>query len=159
MASDEVDVEKLVITDELIAERHDFVPGQTPEEMASWQRPITAVIDIVNLWAGRIIALMLVPLIAIVVYEVFSRNIFAIMVDNGMEELAKSIGLGPTLWAYDMSRMIAGVIFMAAAGYGLMRGVHIRADFLYRNWTAKTCLLYTSPSPRDATLSRMPSSA
>ena len=138
MASDEVDVEKLDITDELIAERHDFVPGQTPEEMTSWQRPITAVIDIVNLWAGRIIALMLVPLIAIVVYEVFSRNIFAIMVDNGMEELAKSIGLGPTLWAYDMSRMIAGVIFMAAAGYGLMRGVHIRADFLYRNWTAKT---------------------
>ena len=25
--------------------------------------------------------------------------------------------------------------------------------------TGKTCLLYTSPSPRDATLSRMPSSA
>ena len=25
--------------------------------------------------------------------------------------------------------------------------------------TVKTCLLYTSPSPRDATLSRMPSSA
>ena len=25
--------------------------------------------------------------------------------------------------------------------------------------TIKTCLLYTSPSPRDATLSRMPSSA
>ena len=29
------------------------------------------------------------------------------------------------------------------------------ADILY----AKICLLYTSPSPRDATLSRMPSSA
>ena len=26
-------------------------------------------------------------------------------------------------------------------------------------WTVGTCLLYTSPSPRDATLSRMPSSA
>ena len=26
-------------------------------------------------------------------------------------------------------------------------------------YTSKTCLLYTSPSPRDATLSRMPSSA
>ena len=26
-------------------------------------------------------------------------------------------------------------------------------------WVLKTCLLYTSPSPRDATLSRMPSSA
>ena len=26
-------------------------------------------------------------------------------------------------------------------------------------WSVLTCLLYTSPSPRDATLSRMPSSA
>ena len=32
-----------------------------------------------------------------------------------------------------------------------------RKDSLYR--TAVACLLYTSPSPRDATLSRMPSSA
>ena len=28
-----------------------------------------------------------------------------------------------------------------------------------RWWLHKSCLLYTSPSPRDATLSRMPSSA
>ena len=27
------------------------------------------------------------------------------------------------------------------------------------SYSARTCLLYTSPSPRDATLSRMPSSA
>ncbi|MEH6360282.1 MAG: TRAP transporter large permease subunit, partial [Amylibacter sp.] len=31
-----------------------------------------------------------------------------------------------------------GILFMGAAGYALMRGVHIRADFLYRNWTPKT---------------------
>ena len=30
--------------------------------------------------------------------------------------------------------------------------------YLMRHWHS-TCLLYTSPSPRDATLSRMPSSA
>ena len=30
--------------------------------------------------------------------------------------------------------------------------------FILDNWFG-TCLLYTSPSPRDATLSRMPSSA
>ena len=30
---------------------------------------------------------------------------------------------------------------------------------LYDQLEADTCLLYTSPSPRDATLSRMPSSA
>ena len=35
------------------------------------------------------------------------------------------------------------------------------SDFLYRKELggADSCLLYTSPSPRDATLSRMPSSA
>ena len=31
--------------------------------------------------------------------------------------------------------------------------------FIDWNVYARTCLLYTSPSPRDATLSRMPSSA
>ena len=34
-----------------------------------------------------------------------------------------------------------------------------REDMLYRMLQDNTCLLYTSPSPRDATLSRMPSSA
>ena len=32
-------------------------------------------------------------------------------------------------------------------------------QIIHRDLTAKNCLLYTSPSPRDATLSRMPSSA
>ena len=32
-------------------------------------------------------------------------------------------------------------------------------DMLFRHLHANSCLLYTSPSPRDATLSRMPSSA
>jgi len=34
--------------------------------------------------------------------------------------------------------MTSGVIFMAAAGYALLRGVHIRADFLYRTWSKET---------------------
>ena len=32
-------------------------------------------------------------------------------------------------------------------------------NLFYRHWSSSDCLLYTSPSPRDATLSRMPSSA
>ena len=82
---------------------------------------------------------------------------------------------------------------MLGAGYSLSKGVHIRADFLYRNFKTKnqglidfwlyilfyfpglivflymtigfveesirSCLLYTSPSPRDDISSRMPSSA
>lgn len=138
MAADEVNPDELEIADELIAERRAEAPGETPEDMTAWQRPITAAIDVLNYRAGQIIALLMVPLIVVVVFEVISRNSFAILQNAGFEELARSLGLGPTLWVYDTSRMIAGVLFMAAAGYGLMRGVHIRADFLYRNWTDKT---------------------
>ncbi|NNE52998.1 MAG: TRAP transporter large permease subunit [Sulfitobacter sp.] len=129
---------ELDITDELIAERRAEEPGQTPEDMTPWQRPITAAIDVLNLWAGRIICLLMIPLILAIVYEVFSRNMFAILTQNGMNDVAIAWGFGPTLWVYDISRMIGGVLFMAAAGYALMRGVHIRADFLYRNWSPRT---------------------
>ncbi|MEM9434709.1 MAG: TRAP transporter large permease subunit [Pseudomonadota bacterium] len=136
--ADEPNPEDLEIADELIAERRAEAPGETPEDMTPWQRPITAVIDVINYRAGQIIALMMVPLIAIVVWEVFSRNSFIILQNAGYEDFARSAGLGPTLQAYDLSRMIAGVLWMAGAGYGLMRGVHIRADFLYRAWSVKT---------------------
>jgi TRAP-type mannitol/chloroaromatic compound transport system permease large subunit/TRAP-type mannitol/chloroaromatic compound transport system permease small subunit len=128
----------LEIADELIAERRSEAPGETPEDMTSWQRPITAAIDVLNYRAGQLFALLLIPLIAVVVFEVFSRNSFSILQNAGFEDLARSLNLGPTLWVYDISRMIAGVLFMAAAGYGLLRGVHIRADFLYRYWSDKT---------------------
>ena len=138
MAAEEPNPEDLEIADELIAERRAEKPGETPEDMTAWQRPITAVIDVINYRAGQIIALMMVPLIAIVVWEVISRNSDSILSNAGLGWISDALGLGPTLIAYDMSRMIAGVLWMAGAGYGLMRGVHIRADFLYRNWSAKT---------------------
>ena len=40
-------------------------------------------------------------------------------------------------------------------GQAVIEGVMMRVPGAY----ATACLLYTSPSPRDATLSRMPSSA
>ena len=45
---------------------------------------------------------------------------------------------------------------MALEGHEIDRFVFIAVD---KNGPPYTCLLYTSPSPRDATLSRMPSSA
>ncbi len=138
MAVDEINPEDLEIADELIAERRAEAPGETPEDMTPWQRPITAAIDVINYRVGQIISLLLVPLLVVVVLEVLSRNSFSILQNAGFEDFARTLGLGATLWVYDTSRMIAGVLFMAAAGYGLMRGVHIRADFLYRSWSAKT---------------------
>ena len=138
MASDTPNPEELDISDELIAERRSERPGHTPEDMTPWQRPITAFIDVLNYRAGQFFALLMVPLISVVVYEVLSRNIDAVLIDADLGWIGEALGLGPTLWVYDTSRMISGVLFMGAAGYGLMRGVHIRADFLYRKWSNKT---------------------
>ena len=77
--------------------------------------------DILNNWVGRLTC-MLVPVIFAMIYEVVARKLF----------------IAPTDWAYDTSRMFSGAMFMMGAGYALMRGVHIRADFLYRNWQPRT---------------------
>ena len=42
--ADEPNPEDLEIADELIAERRAEAPGETPEDMTAWQRPITAAI-------------------------------------------------------------------------------------------------------------------
>ncbi|WP_419909474.1 TRAP transporter large permease subunit [Hoeflea sp.] len=136
--AEDVNPGELETADELIAERRVQKPGETPETMTSWQRPITAFIDVLNLWVGRLTCLLLIPLIFVMVFEVVSRTLFGTLTDWGMNDLAIRIGLGPTLWSYDISRMLGGVLFMFAAGYALLRGVHIRADFLFRSWSPKT---------------------
>jgi len=135
--SDEVDIGKLDITDELIAERSTHRPGETPEDMTPWMRPIVGNIDILNLWVGRFTCLLLLPVMGAMVFEVISREAFRILASMDMDDVARAWGLGPTLWAYETTRMFAGAMFMLGAGYALMRGVHIRADFLYRGWKPK----------------------
>ena len=92
MAAEEPIPEDLEIADELIAERRAEAPGETPEDMTPWQRPITAVIDVVNYRAGQMIALLMIPLIAVVVYEVISRNLDTVLIDAGFGGLAKALG-------------------------------------------------------------------
>jgi len=91
MAAEEPIPEDLEIADELIAERRAEAPGETPEDMTPWQRPITAVIDVVNYRAGQMIALLMIPLIAVVVYEVISRNLDTVLIDAGFGNLAKAL--------------------------------------------------------------------
>ena len=125
--AEEVDPKKLEIADELIAERRAERPGETPDGMTPWQRPITAAIDITNDWAGKLLCLLMVPLIGVVVFEVVARNSFAIMSSYGWDELARNLGLGPTVFAYDISRMIAG------------SAVHGRGRIRLNAWRAYPC--------------------
>ena len=112
---------KLDISDEMIAERRGG-SGKMPENMPRWMAVSITKIDLFSKWVGNIVCWITIPLILGMVYEVFARKLF----------------LAPTIWAYDMSRFLYGAIFMLVAGYALSKGVHIRADFLYRNFKIKT---------------------
>lgn len=121
-ASDEIDISQLDITDEMIAERNVLDLDNLPDDMSPWMQKTIRFIDIFNAQVGKIACLLLIPAAIAMVYEVVSRKLF----------------VAPTDWAYDVSRMTIGAMFMLGAGYGLMRGIHIRADFIYRNWQPRT---------------------
>jgi len=112
---------KLDISDEMIAERRS-ASSKMPEDMPKWMAFLITKIDLVSKWIGNIVCWIMIPLIFSMVYEVLARKLF----------------LAPTVWAYDMSRFLYGALFMLGAGYALSKGLHIRADFLYRDFKIKT---------------------
>ena len=74
---------------------------------------------------------------------------------------ANEIDSGDTGWILTSTAL---VLFMTLPGLalfyaGLVRSKNILSVLMQCFTLACVCLLYTSPSPRDATLSRMPSSA
>ena len=115
--SEELDVR----SDEMIASRRgdDFA---LPDDMPAWMQTSIKLIDKVSIKFGVLLSWLTVPLMLAMVYEVTARYLFT----------------APTAWAYDISRMLYGAMFMLGAGYALQKGVHIRSDFLYRNWSVKT---------------------
>ena len=108
------------LKDELIAERKVGFFDK-PDDMSSFIYKTIINVDKFSLLIGRIVCWITVPLFLCMAYEVIARKFF----------------LSPTYWAYDMSRFFFGGMFMLGAGYALSRGVHIRADFLYRNFKVK----------------------
>ena len=58
----------------------------------------------------------------------------------------------------DFISTIAPAAQQMQANYGVHASISIAQAILESDW-GESCLLYTSPSPRDATLSLMPSSA
>ncbi|MGU9950934.1 MAG: TRAP transporter small permease subunit [Gammaproteobacteria bacterium WSBS_2016_MAG_OTU1] len=108
------------LVDELIAERREGGLGELPNDMPPLMASIITRIDKFSNAVGKVVAWLVVPIFVAMVTEILMRKFYE-----------------PTLWAYDVSRMLYGALFMLGSGYALMRGVHIRADFLYRLWSPR----------------------
>jgi|SRR5688572_6019251 TRAP-type mannitol/chloroaromatic compound transport system permease small subunit len=79
------------------------------------------IIDALSTFVGKAFAWMILAMTFAISYEVFCRY---------------ALG-APTEWAFDVSYMLYGTLFMMAGAYTLSRNGHVRGDFLYRNWPAR----------------------
>ncbi len=114
--------EHLEAADELIAEGHSVSRETLPDDMPGWMAETILGIDTFNRWVGFVVSWLVVPMCLAMVYEVVARKFF----------------VAPTMWAFDISRFLYGATFTLGAAYALSKGVHIRADFIYRNWSPRT---------------------
>ena len=85
-------------------------------------RSIIKTIDLLNKSVGHAFAWCIVILTLGVSYEVFVR--YALR--------------DPTSWAFDLSYILYGALFLMSGAYTLSRGGHVRADIFYRRWRPRT---------------------
>lgn len=76
-----------------------------------------ALLEFPTVLVAKVSAWLIVPMTGALVYEVVSRYIFN----------------APTVWAYDMTYMFSGALFMLGSAYALRQGSHVRADFLFES--------------------------
>ena len=69
-------------------------------------------------WVGKAFAWCILVLCLATTYEVFVRYVLG----------------APTSWAFDVSYIMYGALFMMAGAYALSRDAHVRGDFVYRLW-------------------------
>lgn len=79
-------------------------------------------IDALNKSIGHSFAWCVLVLTASTCFEVFMRYVLT----------------APTVWAFDMSYMLYGALFMMSGAYAMSRGSHVRGDFIYRKWKPRT---------------------
>lgn len=75
-------------------------------------------IDSLSTWVGKAFAWLILVLTFGVSYEVFVRYVL----------------VAPTTWAFDISYITYGALFLMAGAYTLSRNGHVRGDVLYRFW-------------------------
>jgi TRAP-type mannitol/chloroaromatic compound transport system permease small subunit len=86
--------------------------------MEHWIR----IIDVFSKKIGHAFSWCVLVLTASTCFEVFMRYVLN----------------NPTAWAFDMSYMLYGALFIMSGAYALSRGSHVRGDFIYRKWQPRT---------------------
>ncbi|WP_230532283.1 TRAP transporter small permease subunit [Microvirga roseola] len=70
--------------------------------------------------------------------KAFAWAIMIMTLGTGYEVFVRYVMNRPTSWAFDISYIMYGTLFMMAGAYTLSRNGHVRGDFLYRLWRPQT---------------------
>jgi TRAP-type mannitol/chloroaromatic compound transport system permease small subunit len=70
--------------------------------------------------------------------KAFAWAIMIMTLGTGYEVFVRYVLNRPTSWAFDLSYIMYGTLFMMAGAYTLSRDGHVRGDFLYRLWRPRT---------------------
>ena len=70
--------------------------------------------------------------------KAFAWLILVMAIGVGYEVLVRYGFNAPTSWAFDLSYITYGTLFMMGGAYTLSRGGHVRGDFIYRLWKPQT---------------------
>lgn len=79
-------------------------------------------VDRLSTWVGHAFAWCIMVMTFGVGYEVFMRYVMR----------------DPTTWAFDVSYIMYGALFMMCGAYALARDSHVRGDVFYRMWAPRT---------------------
>jgi TRAP-type mannitol/chloroaromatic compound transport system permease small subunit len=70
--------------------------------------------------------------------KAFAWAIMVMTLGVGYEVVVRRLLDAPTDWAFDVSYIMYGTLFMMGGAYTLSRNGHVRGDFVYRLWKPRT---------------------
>ena len=70
--------------------------------------------------------------------KAFAWAIMVMTLGIGYEVVVRRLFNAPTSWAFDLSYIMYGTLFMMGGAYTLSRDGHVRGDFVYRLWKPRT---------------------
>jgi TRAP-type mannitol/chloroaromatic compound transport system permease small subunit len=75
-------------------------------------KKLITLIDTINEWVGRIFSCLIIPLMLLIVFEVFTRRILG----------------NPTVWTFEVITQLYAALFMMAAPLTLLLNRHVSVD-------------------------------
>jgi len=78
-------------------------------------------VDTVSEWSGKVIAMLIFPMIGVLLWEITLRYVFN----------------APTIWAHELSQHLFGSYSVLAGAYVLLRFQHVRVDVIYERFSPR----------------------